>query len=157
HFLQHGRRLPEHLPFSGHVVRVRRMTEEAAKPLASKIPAGGADQPPRVDSKVPPSGPGRWKRLSLWKKITLLGAAATPILVVALWIAVHSIPWMGPLVANTLRSIVGKENVTRLEEFVYSIEDRANRTFKAGDKPKAYWKVPEKKSPTVAPSEQPLV
>ncbi len=64
-----------------------------------------------------------------------------------MWVAVHTIPWMGPLVANTLRSIIGKENVTRLEDFVYSVEDRINRTVKADEKPKAYWDVPAKMAP----------
>lgn len=123
------------------------MSEEAAKPLASGIPSAGANEPPSASSAPAATKDGKKKRRPLWKKILLGGLIASPFLIIALWIAVHSIPWMGPLVANSLRAIVGKENVTRLEEFVYSIEDRVNRTFKANEAPKAYWKVPEKKLP----------
>lgn len=78
-------------------------------------------------------------------KIALISAAiVTPLALGGLWVAVHSIPWMGPLVANTLRSTIGKENVTRLEDFVYAIEDRVNRTVKSDAAPRTYWKVPKK-------------
>jgi hypothetical protein len=60
-----------------------------------------------------------------------------------LWIAVHRIPWLGPMVANGLRAVVGSENVTRLEEIAYAIEDRVNRIRKKNEPPKAYWEVPE--------------
>jgi hypothetical protein len=53
------------------------------------------------------------------------------------------VPWMGPLVANTLRSIVGTDNVARLEDFVYGLEDSANQVLRKDEKPKAYWDVPE--------------
>lgn len=107
---------------------------------------------------APKKSPGRFARLSWWKKGLLLCALVTPPAVGGLWIAVHSIPWMGPLVANTLRSVVGKENVTRLEDFVYSIEDRVNRTLKADEKPKSYWEVPAKSAaplPPPTPAAQP--
>jgi hypothetical protein len=57
---------------------------------------------------------------------------------------------MGPLVANSLRATIGKDNVTRLEDFVYAVEDRINRTLKSGDRPRTYWKVPNKSAPRPA-------
>jgi hypothetical protein len=48
-------------------------------------------------------------------------------------------------------SLQAKRNGARLEEFVYSIEDRVNRTVKSGDAPKAYWKVPDKTPMAVPP------
>lgn len=114
------------------------MTAEAQlAPPSEPVPAPG---PPAA---VPPRR-SKWR----WLGWSLLGA--TPVAIGALWVAVHSIPWMGPLVANTLRSVVGKENVTRLEEFVYSIEDRVNQTLKKDKRPRAYWKVPPALSATPA-------
>ncbi len=60
---------------------------------------------------------------------------------IILWFAIHHIPWMGPLVANSLRRVIGTENVTRLEDFAYGVEDRFNRVWKKDEKPKAYWDV----------------
>jgi len=104
---------------------------------------------PKVDFDAP-VGDGSAKRPArrVWLKRALIALGiATPLAIGGLWIAVHSIPWMGPLVANTLRAIVGKENVTKLEDFVYAIEDRVNRTLKSGEQPKAYWQVEEQPPP----------
>ncbi len=75
-------------------------------------------------------------------------AISLPVLVFLLWIGIHRIPWLGPLVADTLRAVIGVDNVTKLEDFAYGIEDRVNRFTKGDDKPKAYWEVPE--TPAVA-------
>lgn len=40
------------------------------------------------------------------------------------WFGVRTVPSFGPLVADTLRSIIGSENVTRIEEAVAGVEDR---------------------------------
>lgn len=93
----------------------------------------------------------RWLRVALG--VALVGI---PCSIAGLWIFVHSVPWAGPLVANSLRSAIGKENVARLEDFVYAIEDRINRSTKAGERPRSYWKVPPKTaSPPVAPAVEP--
>jgi hypothetical protein len=102
---------------------------------------------PAADRPAPQPVRRRWLRRSL----LALGMLA-PVALLALWIAVHSIPWMGPLVANTLRAIIGKDNVTRLEDFAYSVEDRVNRTLRSGERPKAYWKVKAKGGKAAAPS-----
>jgi hypothetical protein len=65
-----------------------------------------------------------------------------PVAVLALWIAVHKIPWMGPLVANSMRAVLGTERVAKLEDFAYGVEDRFNRWWKKDEQPKAYWAVP---------------
>ncbi len=81
----------------------------------------------------------------------LIGAlAATPLLVVGLWFLVHKVEWMGPLLANSLRAVIGSDNVARLEDFVYAIEDRYNRFSRKDEKPKAYWEVPPAE-PSAAP------
>jgi hypothetical protein len=130
------------------------MTEDAAPPLSPGLSADPENEGSAEESATSPPASAKKVPWPVWKKVLVGAVALSPVAVFALWIAVHSIPWMGPLVANTLRATIGKENVTRLEEFVYSIEDKVNQKVKSGDKPKAYWKVPQKK-PAAAPSEKP--
>lgn len=66
------------------------------------------------------------------------------------WTLIHHTSWAGPLVANGMRATIGTDNVAKLEDFVYGIEDRINRFRKRGEKPKAYWNVPAKVKPHVA-------
>lgn len=56
--------------------------------------------------------------------LLLFGAGA----LAAALIAVRTVPWFGPLVADQLRSFVGSDNVTRLEEVVAEVEDRVQKT-----------------------------
>jgi hypothetical protein len=56
--------------------------------------------------------------------------------------AVHRFEWAGPLVANGLRAVVGVDNVARLEDLVYGVEDRVNRLTRKNEKPQAHWQVP---------------
>lgn len=65
-----------------------------------------------------------FRLLSLGARGALL---ALPMLAVGAWIAVHEVPWFGPFVADTLRAVVGSENVTRLEEVVAGAEDRVKQ------------------------------
>src|SRR5688572_22707982 len=80
--------------------------------------------------------PGRWAR-GLPRVSPGLGVAAA-----LMWWAIHRYDWMGPLVANTLRSIVGPTAVAKLEDVVYAIEDRYNRLARGTEAPKSYWAVP---------------
>lgn len=68
--------------------------------------------------------------------------------ILGLWVAVNRVEWLGPYVADGLRAVVGTEAVARLEDFSYRLQDRVNRVFRRGEKPKAYWQVP--KSPARA-------
>ncbi len=69
-------------------------------------------------------------------------SAAFGVLLGLLWWAVHRYDWMGPLVANGLRSVVGVGAVAHLEDFVYAVEDRYNRLARGTEAPKSYWAVP---------------
>ena len=94
------------------------------------------DQPKKPARRLSPKARRRLKR-------GLLGAlAAAPVLILGLWILVHKVEWMGPLLANSLRAVIGSDNVARLEDFVYAVEDRYNRWRRKDEKPKAYWEVP---------------
>jgi hypothetical protein len=63
----------------------------------------------------------RHKRGLLIGGLSLLGALG------ALVAAVQSVPQAGPLVANSLRAVIGIEAVARLEEAAASVEDRVMR------------------------------
>jgi hypothetical protein len=78
-------------------------------------------------------------RLRRWlpRVAALLGAATA-----VLWWAVHRFDWMGPLVANSLRAVVGVTAVAKLEDFVYGLEDQKNRLFRGSEAPQAYWSAP---------------
>jgi hypothetical protein len=70
-------------------------------------------------------------------------SAALGVVLGLLWWAVHRYDWMGPLVANGLRSVVGVSAVAKLEDFVYAVEDRYNRAARGSEAPKSYWAVPQ--------------
>jgi hypothetical protein len=76
------------------------------------------------------------------RRVVLWAALLLPTALGGLWYWVHSVPWAGPLVANSLRAVIGRDNVAHLEDFVYGLEDKVNRVLKSGQRPKAYWKVP---------------
>ncbi|MGC4065574.1 MAG: hypothetical protein QM784_13190 [Polyangiaceae bacterium] len=73
---------------------------------------------------------------------------------ILLWTLVHSTSWAGPLVASTLRAVVGTDNVAKLEDFVYGIEDKVNVWRRSGEKPKAHWAVPAKTKPVALPPQK---
>ena len=54
--------------------------------------------------------------------LTFLGAMGAAVV-----LAVHHVPQAGPLIANSLRSVIGIEAVARLEETVASVEDKLMR------------------------------
>ncbi|HEY3495359.1 MAG TPA: phosphodiester glycosidase family protein [Polyangiaceae bacterium] len=61
---------------------------------------------------------------------TLAGAGVVALF--GVWFGIRTFPWFGPLVADTLRAIAGSHNVTRLEEVVASVEDRAKQVASSG-------------------------
>lgn len=87
---------------------------------------------------------GRWRRILLW----LFGIGV--LLVGLVYWAVHRFEWAGPLVANSLRAVIGVDNVAKLEDLVYAVEDRVNRLTRKNEKPQAHWQVPAT-APTPAP------
>lgn len=90
-----------------------------------------------------------WSRRKRWLLGLVLGAVAG---VAALWWGIHRFDWMGPLVANSLRAVIGKDNVAKLEDTVYGLEDRWNQIWRKDEKPKAYWKVPAATAAPVTPA-----
>src|SRR6185369_9956134 len=72
---------------------------------------------------VPTRPASRWL-LSL----TLLGSVG----LCAAWLAVRHVPWFGPMVADGMRSMLGSERVTALEETVAGVEDRVQQATSNG-------------------------
>jgi hypothetical protein len=48
------------------------------------------------------------------------------------WMAMRTLPWFGPFVADTLRSAIGSEHVTELEEAVADVEDHVEQATSSG-------------------------
>lgn len=75
---------------------------------------------------------------------SLVGACAgLGVVTAALWVAVHEIPWLGPMLAEGARSVVGPGPVATLEDLSYGVADRVRLLVgSADDKPKTYWDAP---------------
>lgn len=97
--------------------------------------------PGRTAEQRPLSGRPK-RRKTLRRRLAVAAPLVAFALVLGLWIAVNRITWLGPYVADGLRSVVGVDAVASLEDFAYRIEDRVNRVFRKGEKPRAYWSVP---------------
>lgn len=91
-------------------------------------------------SGAAPQKPEKPRRL---RRILLGVGAGGALFVAGTWFAIHRFDWAGPLVANTLRAVIGVDNVAKLEDFVYAVEDRVNRSFRGTEAPQARWEVPE--------------
>jgi len=100
------------------------------------------------------------RRTGRWTRFLPRISAGLGVGVAVLWWAVHRYDWMGPLVANGLRSVVGPSAVAHLEDLVYAVEDRYNRVARGREAPKSYWAVPAAASAPklqAAPSAAPVV
>lgn len=102
----------------------------------------------RKSGRRRPNAKSPWRRRI--KRALLVALIALPLLLGGLWIAVHRYPWLGAALADGLRSVIGTEAVSRLEDFVYGLDDRWKRFWRKGEQPKAYWDVPDTASPSAA-------
>jgi hypothetical protein len=73
------------------------------------------------------------------RRLVIALLVAPPIAVVALWLAVHRVPWLGPSLADGLRSVLGTRAVAWLETVAYGLEDRVNRIWRKDEAPKVHW------------------
>jgi hypothetical protein len=84
-------------------------------------------------SSSPPSGWSRSTPPERKRSRLLLGALALAAVgAVGGSVAVRTVPWFGPLVADTLRSVIGAEHVTELEEAVATVEDHVEQVTSDG-------------------------
>lgn len=77
-----------------------------------------------------------------WRRRALIALGSLPVLVLALWLAVHNIPGFGPKLADGLRAVFGKRFVAWLEDTAYGFQDWKNRKTRANEAPEAAWEVP---------------
>lgn len=68
------------------------------------------------------------------------------------WYGVNHTSWMGPLVADGLRSLLGPKFVAWAEDTAYGLQDRVNRWRFKDSKPKTYWEPPAATEALAAPS-----
>ncbi len=102
-------------------------------------------------AKAPSTTQRKARRRKLWRRIGWGLLLATPISIGVLWWAIHKFEWLGPLVADSLRAVIGKEAVTELENIAYGVQDRLYRYTRRGEQPKAYWEVPPEPLPAPEP------
>jgi hypothetical protein len=87
-----------------------------------------------------------------------LALGAVPASILGLWVAIHHVPWLGPLLADSARAVVGPAAVATVEDVAYDMQDRWNRFWRADEAPRAYWAVPSSSAsvpPSSAPSASP--
>lgn len=76
------------------------------------------------------------------KRLGQLGLVGA-ILLGGLWVAVHRVQWLGPAIADGLRSLLGPGPVAWMEDVAYGVQDRVNRWRYADEAPKTFWEAPE--------------
>jgi hypothetical protein len=84
--------------------------------------------------------PRTWKarlRRIVWRIVAGFG-----VVVILLWIGIHTVPWLGPALADGARAVVGPGFVAWAEDTAYAIEDRYNRIRYKDAKPKTLWETP---------------
>jgi hypothetical protein len=88
-------------------------------------------------------------RLS-WRHLAIALALVVPASILVLWFLVNRVTWLGPWVADGLRAVIGVDNVSKLEDFAYDLQDRVNRVVRKDEAPRAYWAVPSATEPPPA-------
>lgn len=86
-----------------------------------------------------------------WRWLARVGAVGV-IATIGLWIAIHRVEWLGPAIADGIRSVVGPGPVAWLEDVAYGVQDRINRWRYDGAAPKTFWDAPPP-IPTASPDE----
>lgn len=61
----------------------------------------------------------------------------------ALWVAIHEVPWLGPALADGVRSVVGPAPVAWAEDVAYGAADWLRLKVGGDAAPKTYWELPE--------------
>ncbi|HTJ83836.1 MAG TPA: phosphodiester glycosidase family protein [Polyangiaceae bacterium] len=74
-----------------------------------------------------------------WARRLLVAGGAFAGVTGALLVGIHEIPWLGPALADGVRSVVGPKPVAWAEDVVYGAEDWVNLRTRAEEKPKTFW------------------
>lgn len=95
--------------------------------------------------------PRKRKRRRVWKRLGFGVLFGSPVFVLVMWILVNRVEWLGPMVADALRAVIGKDAVTELQNIGYGVQDRFYQYWRRGESPKAYWEVPDTAPTTPEP------
>lgn len=106
--------------------------------MASSVAATAISASRRTSDRAKP--PRRWRR---WRRRFLIGAGASVVGTMGLWIAIHEVPWLGPALAEGARDVFGPGAVAWLEDVAYGAADQVNLVVKGNSAPKTYWEQPE--------------
>ncbi len=87
-----------------------------------------------------------------WRRRLAIAAASLPVVILALWLAVHHIPGFGPMMADGLRAVFGKRFVAWLEDTAYGVQDWLNRRTRAHEAPQSAWAVESVTAPRPGPA-----
>lgn len=77
------------------------------------------------------------KHLSRRWRAALLAALSVALFGVTLRTAIQRLPWFGPWLAESLRTVLGSRTVTGLEQLWSDVEDATNRLLRARSKPRS--------------------
>jgi hypothetical protein len=90
------------------------------------------------------------KKTSRWRRRGLYTLGAFAVAVPALWIGIHEIPWLGPVLADGVRAVFGPKPIAWAEDVSYGLQDRFDRWRYKDSAPKTFWDVPSG-TPIVTP------
>lgn len=94
---------------------------------------------PWTNPKLPARRQPRRKR---WARRLLNALLATLAVLLIGWMLIHRIPWLGPLLAEAARSVLGPGPVAWVEDVAYDWQDRFDRWRYRDAAPKTYWTAP---------------
>ncbi len=112
-----------------------------------------SSEPARRPVAAAPSRPPLAKRLKHFTRAALVTVASAALVLLALRVALHQLPWFGPWLADALRALVGSDAVTRMEQGFADFEDASNRLFRARSQPRQLEQA--QRTPEQARSESP--
>jgi hypothetical protein len=127
--LQNGRRFRRRRP-KGELVKSEEETTGSD--------AGIHTMPAAKHAQLAVPRASRRKRSAAWTVVVAL-IVTLPTALIALWFAINRMSSVGPWLADTARSLLGTEAVSRIEGWAYDVDDRWNRWWRRGAKPEAHW------------------
>lgn len=132
--------------------QILRLSMASARARGSALAALRTMTAARIPVMFPPSRRNRRRR----RRYLLAVPGSLVIALVALWAAVHRLPWLGPWLADAGRKVFGDRAVAALEDWTYGVDDAWNRFWHRGERPQPVWQVPASPSPAPVSSGPPI-
>src|SRR4051812_36303240 len=89
--------------------------------------------------------------MSKWKRRGLFAGGAVVVAIPALWIAIHKVQWLGPMLADGVRAVLGPKAVAWAEDVAYGLQDRIDRWRYKDQAPTTFWAAPSGSAGALAP------